>query len=80
MFYTLLAKLDSYLYPLNQQMKHIIETEGIDYSKYCTESKQTIAVAVSTTKSIKTVLDTTILSESRDLTAESESLVNEAIS
>ena len=30
MFYTLLAKLDSYLYPLNQQMKHIIETEGID--------------------------------------------------
>ena len=80
MFYTLLAKLDSYLYPLNQQMKHIIETEGIDYSKYCTESKQTIAAAVSTTKSIKTVLDTTILSESGDLTAESELLVNEAIS
>ena len=75
MFYTLLAKLDAYLYPLNQEMKRIIENEGTDYSQFSAESKKTIAVVVSTVGSIKSVLDTTILTESGGLTEESEKIV-----
>ena len=75
MFYTLLDKLDAYLYPLNQEMKRIIENEGTDYSQFSAESKKTIAVVVSTVGSIKSVLDTTILTESGGLTEESEKIV-----
>lgn len=76
MFYTLLAKLDAYLYPLNQEMKRIIDTEGIDYSKYSSESKKTIAALVTTVASMKSVLDTTILSDEGNLTEESEAIVS----
>jgi hypothetical protein len=48
MFYSLLAKLDSYLYPLNEEMKRIISTEGTDYSKYSERSRKSIAAVVST--------------------------------
>ena len=79
MFYTLLAKLDAYLYPLNQEMKRIIENEGTDYSQFSPESKKTIAAVVSTVGSIKSVLDTTILTESGDLTEESEKIAVEMV-
>ena len=75
MFYSLLAKLDAYLYPLNQEMKRIISEEGTDYSKYSQQSKQSIAAVVSTVASIKTVLDTTILTVSGEITDESEKMV-----
>ncbi len=74
MIYSLLAKLDAYLYPLNEEMKRILSDEGTDYSKYDTKSRETIAAAVSTVASIKAVLDTTILTETGDLTAESGEL------
>lgn len=77
MFYSLLAKLDSYLYPLNIEMERIIESEGTDYSKYNPDSKKTIAAIVSTVASIKSVLDTTILTTEGDLTEESEQLILE---
>ncbi|MCR5796324.1 MAG: hypothetical protein K6G63_00185, partial [Eubacterium sp.] len=75
MIYSILAKLDSYLYPLNQEMKRIISEEGEDYSLYSTESKKTIAATVSTIASIKAVLDTTILTESGEMTEESKMLI-----
>ncbi len=75
MFYSLLAKLDAYLYPLNEEMKRIISEEGTDYSKYRRESKQSIAAVVSTVASIKAVLDTTILTETGNVTDESAELV-----
>lgn len=75
LFYSLLAKLDSYLYPLNEEMKRIISTEGTDYSKYSERSRKSIAAVVSNIASIKTVLDTTILTEAGDITAESGELV-----
>ena len=77
MFYSLLAKLDSYLYPLNVEMKKIIANEGTDYSLYSDDSKKSIAAIVSTVASIKTVLDTTILTEGGELTEESELLLNQ---
>lgn len=80
MFYSLLAKLDSYLYSLNQEMKKIIKTEGVDYSKYSDKSKKTIAAIVSNVASIKAVLDTTILTEDGKLTPESEICLKNTIS
>ncbi|MCH5256161.1 MAG: hypothetical protein J1D87_02665 [Lachnospiraceae bacterium] len=79
MFYSLLAKLDAYLYPLNEEMKRIILAEGTDYSQYCMESKKSIAALVSTVASIKSVLDTTILSESGELTNDSSELLSKMI-
>ncbi len=77
MFYSLLAKMDSYLYPLNQKMKKIINDEGIDYSKYSVDSKKSIAALVSTVATIKSVLDTSILKEDGGVTEESEKLLND---
>lgn len=71
MFYALLARLDAYLYPLNQQMKNIIDTEGTDYSVYQPDSKKSIAAIVSLVGSIKAVLDITILNEDGEMTDES---------
>lgn len=71
MYYSLLAKLDTYLFSLNRQMIHIIETEGTDYSKYSIESKKTIVAVVSNVASIKSVLDTPILTDDGELTEES---------
>lgn len=79
MFYSLLAKLDTILYPLNQEMKRIIQTEGTDYSKYLADSKKSIAAIVSTVASIKAVLDTPVLTEEGDLSEESEKLVDKMI-
>ena len=79
MFYSLLAKLDAYLYPLNEEMKRIISEKGTDYSKYCSQSKQSIAALVSTVASVKAVLDTTILTEAGDVTDESGELVEKML-
>lgn len=75
MFYSLLAKLDTYLCPLNQEMIRIIETEGTDYSTYKVESKKTLAAVVSTVSSVKAVLDTTILTDNGELTKESDDFI-----
>ncbi len=75
MFYSLLAKMDAYLYPLNQKMNKIIEAEGTDFSKYSEESQKSIAALVSTVKTIKDILDTPILKENGEPTEESEALV-----
>ncbi|MCF0116060.1 MAG: hypothetical protein HUJ56_11985 [Erysipelotrichaceae bacterium] len=78
MFYTLLAKLDSYLLPLVYQMKDVIAAEGTDYRTYSVDSKKVIMAAASSAASIKAVLDTPILTEDGELTPESES-INEKI-
>ena len=79
MFYSLLAKMDSYLYPLNQKMKQIINDEGTDYSQYTNDSKKSIAALVSTVATIKSILDTPILKEDGGVTTESEELVDKMI-
>ncbi len=68
MFYTLLARLDAYLLPLLYRMEDVIKTEGIDYSLYKPESKKVIASAASLAATIKSVLDTPILSDDGSLT------------
>ena len=63
MFYNLLARLDAYFLPLVYQMEDIIKAEGTDYSVFTPESKKIIAAAASAAVTIKSVLDTPILSE-----------------
>ena len=72
MFYNLLARLDTYFLPLIYKMEEIFEKEGDDYSKYSQESKETIASCVSVAVTVKSVLDTPLLTDDGLLTDESE--------
>lgn len=72
MFYNLLARLDSYFLPMIYKMEDIVETEGDDYRIYTEESKKTIASCASIAVSIKSVLDTPLLTDDGLLTDESE--------
>ena len=72
MFYTLLARLDALFLPLVFRLEDIIREEGRDYSLFSLDSKKTVASAASLAVTIKTVLDTPILSEDGALTDESE--------
>ena len=74
MFYNLLAHLDSYFLPQIWEMQDIIKNEGTDYSMYQPESKKAIAAAASTACTIKSVLDTPILTEEGELTEASEKI------
>jgi len=72
MFYNLLARLDSYFLPLVYKMEDIFKSEGDDYSKYGQDSKKTVASAASIAVSIKSVLDTPLLTDDGLLTDESK--------
>lgn len=74
MFYNLLAHLDSYFLPQIWEMQDIIKNEGVDYRTYKQESKKAIAVAASTACTIKSVLDTPILTEEGELTESSKKI------
>ena len=77
MFYNLLAHLDSLFLPQIWKMQDIISNEGIDYRSYKPESKKAIAAAASTACTIKSVLDTSILTAEGELTESSEKISGE---
>ncbi len=77
MFYNLLAHLDSYFLPQIWKMQDIVENEGTDYRTYQRESKKAIATAASTACTIKSVLDTPILTAEGELTEASEKISGE---
>lgn len=77
MFYNLLAHLDSYFLPQIWKMQEIVANEGTDYRAYLPESKKAIAMAASTACTIKSVLDTPILTEEGELTEASEKVKKE---
>lgn len=70
-FYNLLARLDAYFLPLIYKMEDIFKEEGDDYKQYKPESKKVIASCASIAVSIKTVLDTPLLTDDGVLTDES---------
>jgi len=72
MFYNLLARLDTYFLPMIYKMEDIFQAEGDDYKQYSAESRKVIASCASTAVSIKSVLDTPILTDDGLLTDESE--------
>ena len=77
MFYSLLARLDSFLLPLVLDMKEVIKSEGYDYSMYTPVSKKIVARAASVAVTVKKVIDTPILSEDGKLVEESEEKLKE---
>lgn len=77
MFYNLLAHMDSLFLPQIWKMEDIITNEGIDYRMYLPESKKAIAAAASTACTIKSILDTPILTPEGELTESSEKLTGE---
>lgn len=72
MFYNLLGRLDTYFLPLIYKMEDIVASEGEDYSEYSQDSKKLIASCASIAVSIKTVLDTPLLTDDGLLTDDSE--------
>ena len=72
MFYNLLARLDTRFLPLIYQMEDILKNEGDDYRLYRPESRKVIASCASIAVTIKSVLDTPLLTDDGLLTPESE--------
>ena len=77
MFYSLLARLDARFIPLIDQMNEVVANEGFDYSKYSSDSKKVIASAAAIAVTIKSIIDTPILTEDGGLTEVSASLEDE---
>lgn len=75
LFYNLLARLDTYFLPLIYRMEDIVKAEGNDYRAYSESSKKAIASCVSVAVSVKSVLDTPLLTDDGLLTEESEDAV-----
>ena len=75
MFYNLLTRLDTYFLPLIFKMEDILKEEGDDYRLYKQESKKVIASCASIAVTIKSVLDTPLLTDDGLLTDESEATV-----
>ena len=71
MFYNLLARLDAYFLPLIFSMEDVFKNEGDDYRLYTQDSKKVIASCASVAVTIKSVLDTPILTDDGLLTEES---------
>ena len=74
MFHNLLARLDAQFLPLIHAMEEIVASEGTNYATYKSESKNIIAAVASTAVSIKSILDTPILSADGSLTDKSETV------
>ena len=78
MFYNLLARLDTRFLPLIYRMEEIVQNEGDDYRNYTDESKKIIASCVSIAVTIKTLLDTPLLTDDGLLTDASEQALSAA--
>lgn len=78
MFYNLLARLDASFLPLIYRMEDILKEEGEDYSRYSQKSKEEIASCVSIALTIKSVLDTPLLTDDGVLTDASEKIIDSA--
>lgn len=74
-FYNLLARLDSYFLPLVYDMETIIQNEGVDYRSYSDHSKHIIRSSASIAKTIKALLETTLLTDDGSLTEESATII-----
>lgn len=69
--YMQLLKLDSYFTPMVFEFRRIQETQGLDYSGYDENARKTIASACSLAKTLKTLIDTPVLTDGGELSEES---------
>jgi len=77
MFYRLLIRLDAMFIPLILNMKQAIEENDGDYRYFSPDQQKAVAASRSIAGAIKRVLDTPILSEEGNLTAESEKVATD---
>ena len=77
MFTSLISKLDEILVELTTQLEEIVNTRGTDFSCYDEKERGIVAMSMSVAAAIKKVLDTPILTESGELTSESETVHTE---
>lgn len=75
MFTRFLASLNSVFVPLVYDMTKIIENKGTDFRTFSDDEKKVVAEAMAMAGAIKSILDTPILDESGNLTAESDKMV-----
>lgn len=78
MLYSLLARLDTYFLPFIYKMEDILKAEGDDYKTYSPDSRKAIASCASIAVSIKSVLDTPMLTDDGLLTEESATILDKA--
>lgn len=78
LFYNLLARLDARLLPLVLSLEEAFEREGDDYRRYSVDAKKTVASCASLAVTIKSVLDTPLLTKDGLLTDESERVIASA--
>ena len=76
MFYAFLARLDARLMPLVFSLEDVLKNEGTDYSLYSPEAKRTVLRAATMAGTVKSLLDTPILTEEGAITVESEKLMD----
>ena len=76
MFYNLLARMDARFLPMIYKMEDIIRTEGDDYRMYTPDSKKAIASCASIAVTIKSILDTPLLTDEGLLSGESETIIS----
>lgn len=76
MFYNLLARMDARFLPMIYKMEDIIRTEGDDYRVYSPDSKKIIASCASIAVTIKSILDTPLMTDDGLLTGESETTIS----
>jgi hypothetical protein len=74
MLYNLLARLDARFLPLVFALEDVFASEGDDFRLYSAQARQVVGSCASTAKSIKTVLDTPLLTDDGLLTNQSEAV------
>ncbi len=75
MFNRFLISLNTIFEPIIYNMSQIIKNKGTDFRTFTAEEKSEIARGMAIAGAIKTILDTPILTDSGDLTEESEKVV-----
>ena len=74
----LLSKLNRYFVPAVSNLGNLVATQGTDFQKYDKNGQQTVLVAGQLAKTIKTVIDTSIMKEDGSLDDEFKEKVNES--
>ncbi len=77
MFQRLLIQLTEKMDTLLENMETIVETSGTDYREYSESDKKCIAANYAMMKSIKSILDTSILTDKGELEPKSEKVAQE---
>lgn len=75
MLYAFLARLDARFIPLVCKLEDVLEREGFDYARYSQDAKSVVLRTATLAGTVKSMLDTPILTEDGALTEESALLM-----